>query len=51
VFTGMVFYRCTECVVITNSSFTRSAMAAANGVGCRLVDGAKIPSLIDGRIY
>jgi hypothetical protein len=51
VFTGMAFYRCGECVVITNSRFTRSAVSVAKRVSCRLVDGAQITSLIDGRIY
>ncbi len=48
--TGMVFYNCTECVVITNSTFTAAAKQLALSVNCRLIDGDAIHDLIEGRI-
>jgi Restriction endonuclease len=48
-FTGMKFYNCQRCAVITNSTFTASARQAAAAVGCVLVDGAKLPLLIEGQ--
>jgi hypothetical protein len=49
-YTGKTFYRCSECMVVTNSAFTRGAIDVAGRVGCRLVDEAKIPALIKGAI-
>jgi hypothetical protein len=49
--TGMNFYQCASCVVITNSRFTRAARDLAAVNGCRLIDGAQIPDLIEGRIF
>ena len=51
VYAGMAFYKCQECVVITNSQFTSGAEELAVSVGCRLIDGTLIPSLIEGRVY
>lgn len=48
--TGMVFYRCDECAVITNSRFTRGARTLAARVRCVLIDGDQIPALINGRV-
>ena len=48
---GMTFYGCDSCVVITNSRFTTTAIRLAQAIGCRLIDGAQIPDLIEGRIY
>ncbi len=48
--TGMVFYRCHACAVITNSTFTSSAVELADRVGCLLIDKSKIPALIEGRV-
>jgi hypothetical protein len=48
---GMNFYQCTSCAVITNSRFTRAAEQLAQANACRLIDGAQIPDLIEGRIY
>jgi hypothetical protein len=48
--TGMKFYRCQRCAVITNSTFTSSARQLAAAVGCSLIDGSMIPSLIEGQI-
>jgi HJR/Mrr/RecB family endonuclease len=48
---GMNYYQCTSCAVITNSRFTSTARHLAQANGCRLIDGAQIPDLIEGRIY
>jgi hypothetical protein len=50
-FSGMVHYGCTECVVITNSGFTRGAYELAESTGCRLIDGERIPDVIMGKVY
>jgi len=50
-FSGMVHYGCTECVVITNSRFTRGAYELAESTGCRLIEGEQIPNLINGKVY
>jgi len=49
--TGMAFYRCDACAVITSSSFTSPAMELANRVGCHLVDGTQIDELIMGQVW
>lgn len=50
-FTGMHFYRCTRCVVVTNSTFTHPAAALATTLpNCKLVDGDQIDALITGRV-
>jgi HJR/Mrr/RecB family endonuclease len=48
---GMQYYKCGECMVITNSVFTRGAYDLARETGCLLVDGERIPSLIEGAIF
>jgi len=48
---GMHFYQCVSCAVITNSHFTPTAEKLAQANGCRLIDGAHIPDLIEGRIF
>jgi HJR/Mrr/RecB family endonuclease len=48
--TGKTIYRCQRCAVITNSTFTSSARQAADAVGCLLIDGEKIPLLIEGQL-
>ncbi len=48
--TGMLHYRCDECVVITNSRFTRAAEVLAESVQCRLINGDQIVALINGQI-
>jgi HJR/Mrr/RecB family endonuclease len=48
--TGRDLYDCHQAVVITNSTFTKSANEAAQGVGCLLIDGSQILNLIEGRI-
>ena len=48
---GMNFYQCNSCLVVTNSYFTQAAISLAVANGCRLVDGAQIIELIEGRIY
>jgi restriction system protein len=50
VHSGMVFYGCSHCVVVTNSVFTAPAILHAGRVGCMLVDGARMTDLIEGRI-
>jgi len=49
-YTGMRIYGCHRCVVITASSFTHGAREAAIAVGCTLIEGGEIHSLIRGRI-
>jgi restriction system protein len=51
VHTGMVFYTCRECLVVTNSRFTSAAVDLARSVGCILIDGSRIPELIEGKLY
>jgi HJR/Mrr/RecB family endonuclease len=48
---SMPCYKCDCCVVVTNSSFTPGAKRQAAPWSCRLIDGAQIPALIEGRIY
>jgi restriction system protein len=47
---GKAFYHCTECVVVTNSRFTSPARDLAQSADCLLIDGERIPDLIEGRI-
>ena len=48
-FTGMHFHRCQRCAVVTNSTFTRAAVAlAATLPNCTLVDGSRLEALITG---
>jgi restriction system protein len=48
---AMAFYQCTSCAVVTNSYFTPAARQLARANSCRLIDGAQISALIEGRIY
>ena len=48
--TGMRFYGCQRCAVITNSTFTSAARKLAEGVGCMLIDHDMIPLLRDGKL-
>ena len=48
---GMTYYQCDSCVVVTNSRFTSTAERLAAANHCRLIDGARIPDLIEGHIY
>lgn len=48
--TGMAYYRCSQCAVVTNSAFTTSARELAGRIGCRLIDGSQIIDLINDRI-
>ena len=48
---GVNFYQCDSCAVITNSRFTPAAERLAAANNCRLIDGARIPDLIEGHIY
>jgi hypothetical protein len=50
VYAGMAFYKCDTCVVVTNSTFTKSAIELAGSVGCLLIDASQLHDLIDGRI-
>lgn len=47
---GMKHYQCSRCVVITNSTFTRSAKELAESNQCMLIDRYMIVKLIDGEI-
>lgn len=46
--TGMAYYGCPQCAVITNSTFTSSAKSLARRIGCTLIDGSQIEPLIRG---
>jgi len=48
--TGMLYYDCQACAVITNSTFTSGARDLASKVGCLLLDRSSIPLLIEGQI-
>ncbi|HEU5115355.1 MAG TPA: restriction endonuclease, partial [Isosphaeraceae bacterium] len=50
VFTGMIFYKCDAAVVITNSTFTKSAKELADQVGCILIEKTQIYDLMSGRL-
>ena len=50
VHTGMAYYACNASMVITNSVYTRAVRDCAQRVGCLLIDGEQIPSLIQGSI-
>lgn len=49
-FTGMAYYKCDACAVITNSRFTSSGKNVACSVGCALIDENTLPMLILGQI-
>jgi HJR/Mrr/RecB family endonuclease len=49
-YTGMAFYRCRGCVVVTSSYFTAGAREVAAATGCLLIDRSQIRDLIRGRI-
>ncbi len=49
VHTGMVFYGCQRCCVIANTTFTAAAKQLASRLGCQLLDGSRIPDLIQGK--
>jgi hypothetical protein len=50
VFTGMAFYDCQSCLVITNGTFTEEACKLAEKVGCRLISEKDMEALVMGRI-
>jgi HJR/Mrr/RecB family endonuclease len=47
---GKSFYHCDGCLVITNSQFTKASRELAAKVGCKLIPGSEMTSLILGRI-
>jgi restriction system protein len=49
-FTGMAFYNCEACAVITNSRFTSGGKNLARAVGCALIDENTLPMLIVAQI-
>ncbi len=49
-FAGMAYYQCNCCAVITNSEFTKSAEELATRVNCLLINGDRLPLLIEGRL-
>ncbi len=46
VVSGMVMYGCTQCMVMTNSTFTTGAQRLAMANNCRLIDGGQLASAI-----
>ncbi len=51
VFSGMYFYKCSKCAVVTNSEFSKSARELAGSHGCVLIDGLRIPDLVYGKCF
>ncbi len=49
-FTGMAYYKCEACAVITNSRFTSGGKNIASSVRCALIDEDSLPKLIMGQI-
>lgn len=49
VYTGMAIHRCDICVVVTGSSFAKSAIEAAQATGCILVDENLFPNFVLGK--
>lgn len=49
-FTGMAYYQCTSCIVITNSDFTRQAKELSARTHCRLINRAGVVDLIRGKV-
>lgn len=47
---GMGFYNCHAAAVVTNATFTPSARAFAERLGCRLIDGSQVRDLIEGGV-
>lgn len=45
---GMFHYSCDRCAVITNSTFTASAVELARTTGCQLIDGDQLKRFIQG---
>lgn len=45
---GVKYWHCDLAIAITNKKFTRSAQDAARAAKCGLVDGDKLPDLIQG---
>jgi hypothetical protein len=45
---GRIFYNCTHCAVITNSTFTKSARELASRTSCVLIGESEIDDLISG---
>ena len=48
--TGMTYYKCDACAVITNSRFTSGGRNIAGAVGCALIGEDELPKLIMGQI-
>lgn len=48
--TGMAYYKCHGCAVITNSRFTRNAIDLADNVGCVLISESSLPDLVRGEV-
>ena len=49
-FTGMAYYGCHACAVVTNSRFTSGGKNIAGSVGCALIDENSLPMLILGEL-
>jgi len=50
-FAGMAHYGCDRCAVVTNSTFTPAAVALAASTGCKLIDGARLRRIIQGKEF
>jgi restriction system protein len=50
VYAGMAHYACHACAVITNSSFTASAVSLAGSTRCLLVHEENFPDFVYGRV-
>jgi hypothetical protein len=49
-YAGMKFHACDRCAIVTNSSFSLTAIELAKTVGCVLINGSQISDLVAGRI-
>jgi restriction system protein len=50
VYAGMAHHRCDTCTVITNNSFTTSAIALAGSTRCLLVHEENFADFVFGRV-
>ena len=49
-YTACTCYGCQACAVVTNNHFTSSARQVAAKIGCVLIDGHELDSLIRGQL-
>jgi len=47
---GMAYFKCQRAAVVTNAQLMPSARQLADTLGCTLIDAARMPDFIEGRI-